>query len=625
MAGIEEIQGSVSPNLSFSGSSRNRYSNPFFDLSQQYMPPTIKELFKWCTFYYYNSPLIGSTITKISRYPITDIIIEDENEQSRQLWLNFLNDNLAIKEKLMEVNLDYHVYGNAFVSLFFPFNRFLVCNACKKSTPISQADWDFKGIQFKFSLKCSCGHEGAATIKDVPYKDKKNIRVTRWNPENIQIKHNEYTGKTVYLYTVPKKLKTAIHNGDKDIVCDLPEIIIDAARESKMIKLNNDNFYHLKRPTLAEQDQGWGKPLIIHVLKDMYYFYTLRRAQEAIALEHIVPFDIIYPMPNAQQDPYVHSNLSGWKAQIENMIKKHRKDPNFKGVIPIPVGFGRLGGDGKAMMLAPELNYLTQTIVGGMGIPQEFLFGGLNWTGSSVSLRTLENDFIQNRGQLLRMLTWMTSKIRVHLGWPVIKKMRMADFRMADDVQRNQQLIGLNAQQKVSNHTLLTELGFDYEKETKKIMEEIYIENYIQEIRQKGVAKTQGESSLIGYNYQKKLQDLQIKHAPPPEQTTQNDLMSEPGLVPVDQQEAQEAQISDQQINQWATKLVSMPQEKAQTVIQQIKQNNEAAGAKLETSYRNRLDASMAGGGKSEQNIKSIEPNMNPLPENGAPTRAGVA
>jgi hypothetical protein len=357
----------------------------------------------------------------------------------------------------------------------------------------------------------------------------------------------------------------------------------------------------------------------------MYYFYTLRRAQEAIALEHIVPFDIIYPMPNAQQDPYVHSNLSGWKAQIENMIKKHRKDPNFKGVIPIPVGFGRLGGDGKAMMLAPELNYLTQTIVGGMGIPQEFLFGGLNWTGSSVSLRTLENDFIQNRGQLLRMLTWMTSKIRVHLGWPVIKKMRMADFRMADDVQRNQQLIGLNAQQKVSNHTLLTELGFDYEKETKKIMEEIYIENYIQEIRQKGVAKTQGESSLIGYNYQKKLQDLQIKHAPPPEQTTQNDLMSEPGLVPVDQQEAQEAQISDQQINQWATKLVSMPQEKAQTVIQQIKQNNEAAGAKLETSYRNRLDASMAGGGKSEQNIKSIEPNMNPLPENGAPTRAGIA
>lgn len=636
MSGIEQIQGAMDPSSSFTGTTSNRYSNPFFDLAQQYMPPTIKELFKWCTFYYYNSPLIGSSITKISRYPITDIIIEDENEQTRQLWLNFLNDHLAIRERFMEINLDYHVYGNAFVSLFFPFNRFLVCSACKKSTPISQAKWDFKGGQYKFFLKCSCGFEGPATIKDVPYKDKKNIRITRWNPENVNIKHNEYTGKTIYLYSVPAKLKSAINAGDKDIVCDLPEVIIDAAREGKMIKLNNDNFYHLKRPTLAEQDQGWGKPLIIHVLKDMYYFYTLRRAQEAIALEHIVPFDIIYPMPNAQQDPYVHSNLSGWKSQIESMIKKHRKDPNFKGVIPVPVGFGRLGGDGKAMMLAPELNYLTQTIVGGMGIPQEFLFGGLNWTGSSVSLRTLENDFIQNRGQLLRMLTWMTNKIRIYLGWPAIKKMRMADFRMADDVQRNQQIIGLNAQQKISNHTLLTELGFDYEKETKKVMEEIYIENYIQEIRQKGVAKTQGESSLIGYNYQKKLQDLQMKDgnnqqalpAPgqqdPNQQPGQQDQMNEQGLAPMDNQEATAPQISKQQIAQWAEKLLTMPQDKAGTIIQQIKQNNETAGNQLESAYKSRMDASMAAGGKSEQNIKSVNVNMNPLPEKGAPTRAGA-
>src|SRR5690606_35126205 len=159
-------------------------------------------------------------------------------------------------------------------------------------------------------------------------------------------------------------------------------------------RFNDDNFRHLRRPTLAEQDQGWGKPLIIHVLKDMFYLYTLRRAQEAIALEHIVPFDMIYPMPNAQQDPYIHVNLANWRSEIEGVIKQHRRDPNFKAVIPIPVGFGRLGGDGKAMMLTPELNYLTQTIVGGMGIPQEFIFGGLNYTGSSISLRTLENDFI---------------------------------------------------------------------------------------------------------------------------------------------------------------------------------------------------------------------------------------
>jgi hypothetical protein len=243
----------------------------------------------------------------------------------------------------------------------------------------------------------------------------------------------------------------------------------------------------------------------------MYYLYTLRRAQEAIAHEHIVPFDIIYPMPNAQQDPYIHTDLANWRVQIEGIIRKHRRDPNFKGVIPVPVGFGRLGGDGKAMMLTPELNYLTQTIVGGMGIPQEFLFGGLNFTGSSISLRTLENDFIQNRSQLLDVVLWIKDKLRIWLNLPDLKNIDFSDFRMADDVQRNQQLIGLNAQMKVSDQTMLTELGYDWEQEQQKMIEEAQFQNFLNDLRAKAGAKTQGESGIIQYNYQQKIQELAQK------------------------------------------------------------------------------------------------------------------
>jgi len=160
------------------------------------------------------------------------------------------------------------------------------------------------------------------------------------------------------------------------------------------------------------------------------------------------------------------------------------------------------------MMLTPELNYLTQTIVGGMGIPQEFLFGGLNFTGSSISLRTLENDFIQNRSQLLDIIHWLKDKIRLWLNLPDIKSIRFADFRMADDVQRNQQLIGLNANSKVSDQTMLTELGYDWEQEQRKMIEEVQFQNYLNDLRAKGSAKTQGEAGIIGFNYQQKLQEL---------------------------------------------------------------------------------------------------------------------
>lgn len=500
------------PSLALGDFRGQRYPNQFFDLAQQYMPPTIKELFRWCTYYYYNSPLIGAAMKKVSRYPITDLIFEDNLESNRNVWDKILNTELSIKERLMEINLDYHTYGNAFISVHFPFTRFLICKECKNSQPIRQWKWDFRGSDYQFSGVCSaCSHSGAVNVKDVPYRNRKGIRLVRWNPENIHIKFNEYTGRYIYMYSVPGKLRNAILRGDRDIVEDIPIIVLEALKNRRMIRFNADNIKHLKAPTLAEQDQGWGKPAIIHVLKDMYYLYTLRRAQEAIAMEHIVPFDMIYPLPNAQQDPYIHTDLASWRQQVENVIIKHRRDPNFKGVIPIPIGFGRLGGDGKALLLSPEINYITQTVVGGLGLPQEFLFGGLNWTGSSVSLRTLENDFIQNRSQLIDFMYWLKDKLRIWLNISDLKSMRFSDFRMADDIQRNQQLIGLNAQRKVSDQTLLTELGYNYDAEVKKLIEEQYVQNYLMDIQSKAGARSQGEASLIQFNYNQTLQELGTK------------------------------------------------------------------------------------------------------------------
>lgn len=657
----------VSPSLQLGDLGRFRYPNQFFDLAQQYMPPTIKELFRWCTFYYYNSPLIGSAVTKISRYPITDLIFEDEKESIRDAWKGLLVNDLKIKNQLMEINLDYHVYGNAFVSLHLPFTRFLVCKHCKNSEPIGQWKWSFDGANYQFSGQCSkCGESGNVHVKDVPYKDRRSVRLIRWNPENIRVKFNEYTGKRIYSYSVPQKLRNAIMRGDKDIIEDIPLIVLEALRKKRTIRFNNNNFRHIRRPTLAEQDQGWGKPLIIHVLKDMFYLYTLRRSQEAIALEHIIPFDIIYPMPNAQADPYVHTNLSHWKSQIESMIQRHRRDPNFKAVIPIPVGFGRVGGDGKAMMLSPEMNYLTQTIVGGMGIPQEFIFGGLNYTGSSISLRTLENDFIQNRSQLLDLVLWIKDKMRLWLDLPDIKNIRFSDFRMADDVQRNQQLIGLNAQYKVSDQTLLTELGYDWEQEQRKMIEEIQFQNYLNDLRTKGSTKSQGEAQLIQFNYQQKIQELAAKA----EEENQKRIaeMNNPGpqsnedaalASPAWQQQAQSglalpqpqgggmpmpeeglpmeaspeggsntpaSQAVDQdintRINTWANKLVQYDQNQASEILMELKRRMPKIGKMVEDKYNQARAEMMTPAGNQSQ----VDPQQGPkpLPEQKTPTGKGT-
>ena len=676
----------LNPNVEL-GSLRSgyRYPNQFFDLSQQYMPPTIRELFRWCTFYFYNSPLIGSAVKKISRYPITDIILEDKLESTKDTWEKILVNGLKIKDRMMEVNLDAHTYGNCFVSLHFPFTRFLTCTNCKKTEPIRNWDWDFKSGPYSFYVKCTCGKNTQAKVKDVPYKDRNGIKILRWNPQNISLKHNEFTGRYIYMYSVPHKIRKAIESGDKDILEDLPLIVIDAVRKKKLIRINPNNIFHIKNPTLAEQDQGWGKPTIIHVLKDMFYFYTLRRAQEAVAMEHIVPLDIIFPMPNAQQDPYIHTDLGSWRSEIERIIKKHRRDPNFKAVIPVPVGTSRVGGDGKALLLSPELNYITQTVVGGMGIPQEFLFGGLNYTGSSISLRTLENDFVQNRSQLLDLIHWIKDKIRVYLNVPDIKGVRFADFRMADDVQRNQQLIGLNAQGKVSNTTLLTELGYDAEEETKKIIEELYIQNHIQDTLSKGSSKSQGEASIIQFNYQQKIQELAEKARENAEKRLKmeranisvSDNLNSPtpdggmmmqgapqGAMPPNggQMPPQGGGMAPQggdlpppapgmplgggpstsvdeqihsRVESWSAKLMQMDPNSARMTIADLKSKMPNLGAAVEESYNAKsraasapdtaIDAGQKGqGGQGPDHGGILDKAMKPMPEQRAPTRGSV-
>lgn len=655
-----------------------RYPNPFFDLAQQYTPRTVKELFRWCTYFYYTNPLVGSTITKISKYPITDIIIDEPDSSVKEQWENIFNDHIKIKDRLMEVNLDLNVYGNAFASVHLPFTRFMVCQQCSTRTNIKDLDWKWNAFKFHYTCpKCQTKQVGdpedPKTIKDVPYRAIEEVRLVRWNPENIAIRYNEATAETHYFYSVSKTLRYQINIGEKEIIQGLPLLFISAVRNSRLIKLSNQNLFHLKRPTLAEKDMGWGKPLIQTVLKDLYYMATLRRAQEAIANEHIVPFDFLFPQPNAQMDPFVHTDLGNWRTRVEEIIRNRRRDPNFKAILPVPIGFGRLGGDGKALMLTPELNYLNQTIVGGMGIPQEFLFGGLNWSGASITLRSLQNDFEHNQSQLLEMTRWLKNKIKNFMRLSDVKSIRFMDFRMADDIQRIQQLISLNAQRKVSDETLLTELGLDYEKEVKKIMSEIQTQNEMQDLMARAQAKTSGEAQLISYNYQQKIQELQNEamkkdaltqppayggpvdagpfsgeqsnldpnYAPAPDaqgagaaqgQLSYADQGGQPvpGAQPAQDAGGNVAYMDvHKTIKTWVGKLKNMQPQEAQRMLMQVKAQMPAFGAEVEEAYNAAMaqgqNAAAGGGATAAQaNPGGAQPNMNPLPENRMPTRSGT-
>ena len=167
------IQGSPSQGVN--------YPSPFFDVAHTYLPVTIKQLFRWCKYYFLTNPLINATIFKMSEYPITDIIIEHEDSKVRRRWEEYYHDHLRFRSFQVECGLDHFCYGTSLVSLGFPFQKFLTCPECKYQARADKIRhrWTFTNLSFR--LNCpQCGSTTEAEAKDVYYKNASGIKPLRY-------------------------------------------------------------------------------------------------------------------------------------------------------------------------------------------------------------------------------------------------------------------------------------------------------------------------------------------------------------------------------------------------------------------------------------------------------------
>jgi len=482
-----------------------QYPSPFFDIGQTYLPATVKQMFRWCRYYFLVNPLINAVVSKMADYPITDIILDTEKQDLKESWNSFLNEQLRYRPFQIEIGLDYYTYGNALVSIFYPFVKILRCTRCGFEKQASDAIYRF--MNFEFHWQCEqCDHSGIAKVRDHYIKAPKGIRLLRWNPEDIDIRYNDISGEYEYYYSIPVQLKNDIIIGKKSAVESVPQLFIDALRLRKAVVFSRDNIYHFKRPTLAGKDRGWGTPMILPVLKDTFYLQVLRKAQESIALEHIVPLRMLFPQSgSATSDPYTTVNLQDWHDQIAGELRRWRADNNYIPILPLPIGQETIGGDGRALLLSQEIRVWSEHIVAGMGVPNELIFGGLSYSGSNVSLRMLENMFLGYLSDQLSLLRWVIDRTASYLSWPKVGA-RFKPFKMADDLQRKAYLFQLNQAGKMSDESLMADADYDSAKED-KIME-VEASRRVAAMKKQRLlqAEMEGEAMLVTAKWQNKAQ-----------------------------------------------------------------------------------------------------------------------
>lgn len=490
-----------------------RYPTPFLDISSFYLPRTIKSLFRWCRLYMYSNPVIAGVVRKKSLYPLTGLRYKHDNKEIRERWKRFFEEHLRLKSHLFEMSLDVQAYGNAFSSIYFPIRRYLVCEKCRKHILITAAKFEWRN--FRFEGECDrCQHRGEFKIRDVEFRYRDvnqpcQVRLVRWPVDLMEVDYVHISGEHIYRYILPGNLRKKILQGHVDTLASYPPEFFEAMRNrSFRIRFERDRVFHWKRPGISSEEMAWGEPAIMSCLKSLFVMQLFIKAREMLAHQHVVPLWVLFPQPIGNIDPFRALDLADWRRRVEDEIRRWIQNANYIPIMPIPLGSQFIGGNANKLSVTEDIKALESDILVGLGVPPEFAYSG-SWSGSSIAIRLLENDFVHTQeDQLLYANRFLIPRLSRHTGWPPLD-VGFSDLRLQDDVQRRNFQLAMSERGMLSKGAILDEANEDFEEQLHRIEQEQNLEAELTEKTMLRGVETQAKAAQENMRHQIRMQLLQ--------------------------------------------------------------------------------------------------------------------
>lgn len=485
------------------------FPDPYADISSYYLPTSIKDAFELTEHLVMTMPPFRAVIQRVVRYFLTALEIHGASDVNRQKYEDFFNDQLHILQQLGEIGEDVAIYGNAFVSVYLPFKRMLTCPHCGLCVCAEEIEYDFEPKSMKFKGHCrKCDQDVEFIREDRRSTDQSKIRLVRWNPKRMDLRVHPVSGKTEYFYRLDERLVNHITSGQKNDQFYINESsweFIEAACTNKngterKFQFKDESLYHFKMTTPAGVEmRGWGMPPLLSLYKLAYYAQMMRRYDEAIAMDFIVPFRVLYPQgsPNADgQDPLTTSSMRTFVAAMQAMVERKRKNLTDVQIAPYPIGYQMLGGEGKQITPNDVMKTVQNDILNALGYPVDLYQGTLQLQAAPVALRVFERHWQFLVDGFNDLINWTMRIISRHLGWDKITG-KLASVTLADDVERKALLLQSAAGQDISKTTAYKVFGIDFIKEQKRIAQE---QMELQAIQQRAMAASQATQMNAGYN-----------------------------------------------------------------------------------------------------------------------------
>lgn len=485
----------------------SKTANPFCDMASQYIPQDLDEIFELVELMYLTMPPFKAVSERLVRYFLTDIVINGASDDEREKYEDLFDKKLHMIQQLALIGDDYKVYGNAFASVYFPFDRFLVCPQCRTEYHNSTLDYKFDKKQGDFICACpKCHYHGAFRRDDRRnITDLDRVKIIHWNPKSISIRVHPISGEVEYYYRLDQKYIDKVLDGDRFYLDTMPWALVKlclSAEKGKHVyfKFNRDAIFHMKSGSLSGLDiKGWGIPPLLTQFKLAYYIQTLRRYDEALAYDFIMPFRVISPASpgNADgQDALTLVNMQQFKSYIQDMVAKHRQDPTVMSVSPFPIQYQMLGGEAKQLSPKDNEAQAMQELMNASGYPQDLYAGTLQLQAAPVALRLMEKQENAMVDGFNSFLQEVADKVCHYFRWDPVE-VELRSITLADDLERKGLQLQAAAGMDVSKQTAYQPYGIDYMEEQKRILDEqLEIQKLQQEAQEE--TQTQQESEAMG-------------------------------------------------------------------------------------------------------------------------------
>lgn len=467
------------PSPSFVGGVGSQ-ANPWFTVANQFVPRNLHDVIKWARYITIQSPTTSEVIRKLATYPITDFIIDTEQEGTKKRYEHVLK-SFRLKEALQDAGFEFFTIGNVFLSIYFPIHRELECPGCKTRHNAKKAHWiTFK--QWTFQGVCPlCQFKGTFIRHDSKSLSIDDMNLIKWTPEHIAVSNNPITGESEYYYRIPNSIKQKIQKGDKLFVNSIPWSFVEAVRFNQDFKFDKGSLFHLRNVSSGGTVEGIAVPPLLSLFTLVFYQATLRKANEAVATEYLNPLRVVFPQAQtANSDPVVAMSMRNFRGNMEDALRRHKQDKNHIVIAPTPVGYQSLGGEGKNLLVAQEIQQAEQSILLSLGVSQELLSGTTNWTSSSVGLRMMENLLTSYIGRLQELIDWILTTVSAYLTMEKVG-VTMTPFKLLDDENLKNLMVQLampvqqGVEPKISDRSLFEELGLDWHDEQERKKEEAVI------------------------------------------------------------------------------------------------------------------------------------------------------